>query len=51
MRIQDREVVEQEEMLGELDRRIRDVAVAEDGALWVLTEHEDGKVLRISRAD
>jgi aldose sugar dehydrogenase len=49
MRVEDGEVVEQEEMLGDLDRRIRDVAVADDGALWVLTEHEDGEVLRITR--
>jgi aldose sugar dehydrogenase len=30
-----------------LDRRIRDVQVAEDGSIWVITEHEDGEVLRL----
>jgi aldose sugar dehydrogenase len=34
-----------------LDRRIRDVATAEDGSVWLLTEHEDGEVLRLSAAN
>lgn len=32
----------------EIGRRIRDVQVGPDGAIWVLTEHEDGEILRIS---
>lgn len=32
----------------ELGRRIRDVQVAEDGSIWVVTEHEDGEVLRLT---
>lgn len=44
-------VSEEEWMLGDLDRRIRDVQVDRDGAIWVVTEHEDGEVLRITRAD
>lgn len=31
----------------ELGRRIRDVQVDERGAVWLVTEHEDGEVLRL----
>lgn len=31
----------------EIGRRIRDVAVGPDGMVWLLTEHEDGEVLRL----
>jgi glucose/arabinose dehydrogenase len=31
--------------------RIRDVNVAPDGSLWLLTDEDDGAVIRISRAD
>jgi glucose/arabinose dehydrogenase len=31
----------------EIGRRIRDVHV-HDGSIWVLTEHEDGEVLRLT---
>jgi glucose/arabinose dehydrogenase len=31
--------------------RIRDVNVAPDGSVWLLTDEDDGKVVRISRAD
>jgi len=30
-----------------LERRIRDVQVAQDGSIWVITEHDDGEVLRL----
>lgn len=46
----DGSVLEQEEMLTEVGRRIRDVQVAPDGSVWVITEHADGEVLRISPA-
>ncbi len=46
--IENGKVVDDEWMLRDLDRRIRDVAVDRDGAIWVLTEHEDGEILRIS---
>ncbi len=39
--------VTDEEIL-EIGRRIRDVKVGPDGAIWVLTEHEDGEVLRLA---
>jgi glucose/arabinose dehydrogenase len=31
--------------------RIRDVKVAADGAIWLLTDEDDGQIIRISRAD
>jgi aldose sugar dehydrogenase len=42
---QDGAVVEEEWI--EIGRRIRDVHV-HDGALWVLTEHEDGELMRLT---
>lgn len=42
------EVVSEEVMLHELERRIRDVQVAPDGSVWVITEHSDGEVLRLT---
>jgi aldose sugar dehydrogenase len=48
VRIADGVVVEEEWMLEELERRIRDVEVAEDGSVWLITEHEDGEVLRLT---
>lgn len=44
-----REVLGQEVLLKSLGARIRDVAVAPDGAIWVTTDAADGQVLRISR--
>ena len=46
-RISDGEVVQDERMLAELGRRIRDVEVDEDGAIWLVTDDEDGSVLRL----
>jgi glucose/arabinose dehydrogenase len=40
-------VVEQEELLGELNERIRDVRQGPDGNLYVLTDDRSGMVLRI----
>jgi aldose sugar dehydrogenase len=48
VRIADGVVVEEEWMLEDLERRIRDVEVAEDGSVWLITEHEDGEVLRLT---
>jgi glucose/arabinose dehydrogenase len=44
-------VTGEEELLVELGRRIRDVEVGPDGALYVLTDQSDGEILRISAAD
>lgn len=38
----------QEEEWVEIGRRIRDVQMHPDGSIWLLTEHEDGEVLRLT---
>ena len=30
--------------------RIRDVNIAPDGSIWLLTDEDDGQIIRISRA-
>lgn len=35
----------------EFDRRVRDVQIDEEGALWLVTDHEDGDLLRITLVD
>lgn len=42
-------VVGEERLLTELGERIRDVAVGPDGAVWVITDETDGKLVRLSR--
>jgi glucose/arabinose dehydrogenase len=42
-------VVGEERLLTGLGERIRDVAVAADGAVWVITDEEDGKLVRLVR--
>lgn len=46
-RITDGRVEEDELMLADLGRRIRDVEVDEEGAIWLVTDHDDGEVLRL----
>lgn len=41
-------VTHEERLLGELGQRIRDVRQGPDGALYVLTDEDDGKLLRIA---
>jgi aldose sugar dehydrogenase len=48
VRVENERVVEEEHI--EVGRRVRDVQVAEDGALWLVTDHEDGEVLRVTTA-
>jgi glucose/arabinose dehydrogenase len=44
----DRErVTAEEKLLTDLDQRIRDVRQGPDGALWILTDEDNGKILRI----
>jgi glucose/arabinose dehydrogenase len=43
-------VVQQEELLNDLNSRIRDVRVAPDGFLYVCTDEEDGRVMRLEPA-
>lgn len=45
------EVVGQEELLGDLGARIRDVVEGPDGLLYVLTDAADGRILRLEPAD
>lgn len=49
-RIENGQVVQEEWMLRDLDRRIRCVTVDREGAIWLLTEHEDGEALRLTAA-
>nr|WP_244743554.1 PQQ-dependent sugar dehydrogenase [Mesorhizobium sp. L-8-10] len=43
------EIVGEERMLKEEFGRIRDVAIAPDGAVWLLTDEDEGAVVRLSR--
>jgi glucose/arabinose dehydrogenase len=49
LRLQDGKLVDGEVLFAELGERLRDVRVAPDGALWLLTDDARGKVLRVSR--
>ncbi|MDP3896117.1 MAG: PQQ-dependent sugar dehydrogenase [Mesorhizobium sp.] len=44
-------IVAEERMLDGAFGRIRDVNVAPDGAIWLLTDETDGQVVRLSRGD
>lgn len=41
-------VVGEERLLTDLGERIRDVAVAADGAVWAITDETDGKLVRLA---
>lgn len=41
-------VVGEERLLTGLEQRIRDVQVGADGALWVVTDEEDGRLIRVT---
>jgi glucose/arabinose dehydrogenase len=41
-------VVGEERLLTDLGERIRDVAVASDGAVWAITDETDGKLVRLA---
>lgn len=41
-------VVGEERLLTDLGERIRDVAVAADGAVWVITDEDNGKLVRLA---
>ena len=49
MELDGRRIVRQERLLSTLSERIRDVRQGPDGWLYVLTDNEDGKVLRLVR--
>ena len=44
-------VREEEDLLEDLGERIRDVRMGPDGALWLLTDADNGKVYRIVSAE
>jgi glucose/arabinose dehydrogenase len=46
--IKDDRVVGEERLLGDLGARIREVVQGPDGALYLLTDDEDGKLLKVS---
>ncbi len=41
-------VIGEERLLTDLGERIRDVAVASDGSVWVITDEDDGKLVRVT---
>jgi glucose/arabinose dehydrogenase len=45
--LEDEKVVAHEKLLGDLGERIRDVRQGPDGALWLLTDDVNGKVMRL----
>jgi len=48
--IENDRVVGEERLLTDLGERIRDVAVGPDGAVWAITDQDDGKLVRLSVA-
>ncbi len=51
MTVQGSSVTSEERILRNLNARIRDVRNGPDGALWLLTDGADGRVLRVTAAD
>lgn len=51
VRLVDGEVAEQETLFAELDERIRDVQVGPDGALYLLTDGPEGRLLKVTPAE
>jgi glucose/arabinose dehydrogenase len=50
LELKDDKVVHEERLLGELKSRIRDVRLGPDGYLYVLTDEDDGKLLKVGLA-
>lgn len=48
LRIEGEAVVEEEVLLRELDTRLRDVRIGPDGAIWLLTDGPQGRLLRVT---
>jgi len=48
LELQGDRVVHEERLLTSLGHRIRDVAQAPDGTIYVVTDEDDGKVLRLA---
>jgi glucose/arabinose dehydrogenase len=45
------EVVGEERLMTDLGERVRDVAVAADGAVWAITDETNGKLVRLAAAN
>jgi len=45
--VKDRRVIAEERLLGDLNARVRGVAEGPDGALYVITDGKDGKILKL----
>ncbi len=50
LELKDDKVVHEERLLGDLNSRIRDVRQGPDGYLYVLTDEDDGKLLKVGLA-
>lgn len=48
LRISERRVVFRESMLADVNERLRDVRTGPDGLIYVLTDHENGRMLRLN---
>ena len=48
--LQDNRVVGEEYLLTDLGERVRDVAVGSDGAVWAITDEQNGKLVRLATA-
>ncbi len=46
--IEDGRVVGEERLLTDLGERVRDIAIAADGAVWVITDEDNGKLVRLA---
>jgi len=46
--IENDRVVGEERLLTDLGERVRDVAIGPDGAVWAITDEDDGKLVRLS---
>ena len=47
--LEDDQVIGEEILFGEIGARIRDVRAGPDGAVWLLTDEADGRLIRVSR--
>ena len=48
VRLEDEDVYQEEDLLTDWGERIRAVAPGPDGALWLLTDATDGRVVRLT---
>ena len=48
LEIENDRVVGEERLLTDLGERVRDVAVGPDGAVWAITDEDDGKLVRLA---